>query len=573
MEMPEVLKFLHEVSDQVNSTLDLDELMVRIAQLVKRVIDYEIFSILLLNEKTQELRIRFSVGHPPEVARNLRIKVGEGIVGRAAQTRQSVLVNDVSRDPSYIPALRGVRSELAVPLVFKNRVVGVLDLEAPGTDFFAEQHRYLLDVLAGRVAMAVENARLFRRVVRQARTLELLNEISREVSSVLVLDELLRKIGALVRRLIDYHYFGILLADEQARAYQAVISIKRDDQMPDKLSVPFGQGLVGAAGQSRQIVQVADVSRDPRYLCFHPETRSEMTVPLVYHDRVIGVVDLESAHLNYFTDQHARLMSILAPQIAIAIENARLYERVVRSEARLERDLERAREIQRNMMPRTQPSIPGLELCVRQQSARELGGDLYDFVSYTRERHLLSIGDVSGKGAPAALYGAMVIGILRSMALHKLPVAEIFPRLNATLLDRKVEGHFVTLTCAMWESKAKTLRLVNGGMPLPLLLRRGECRPVRVEGVPLGLLEGTSWQETALQLEPKDLLLICSDGITEATNPAHEEFGSRRLGSLLQQHGHLPLGEMMELIFDEVSRFEGGQPRHDDQTVILIRVR
>ena len=573
MEMSQLMEFLHEVSDQVNSTLDLDELMVRIAQVVKRVIDYEIFAILLLNEKTQELRVRFSVGHPEHVARGLWIKVGEGIVGRAAQTRQSVLVNDVSQDPSYIPALRGVHSELAVPLVFKNRLVGVLDLEAPGTDFFTEQHRHLLDVLAGRVAIAVENARLYRRVVRQARTLELLSEVSREMSSVLVLDQLLSKIGTLTKRLIDYHRFSILLADEQAQTFNAVISLRREESIPARVTVPFGQGIVGAAAVARQTLVVPDVRQDSRYIASNLETLSEMAVPLSYRDKVMGVVDLESPQLNYFTDQHARLMSTLAPQIAVAIENARLYERVVRSEGRLERDLERAREIQRNLMPQTNPSIPGLEVWVRLQPARELGGDLYDFVSYSRDRHILVLGDVSGKGAPAALYGAMVSGIMRSMAPQKLPVAEIFSKLNVTLLERKIEGHFITLACGMWESKAKTLKLVNAGMPLPLLLRRGECRPVRVEGVPLGLLDGMSWQETVLPLESKDLLLFFSDGITEAANAAHEEFSSRRLESLLRQQGHLPLGEIMELVFDQVSHFEGGRPRQDDQTVMLIRVR
>jgi sigma-B regulation protein RsbU (phosphoserine phosphatase) len=210
---------------------------------------------------------------------------------------------------------------------------------------------------------------------------------------------------------------------------------------------------------------------------------------------------------------------------------------------------------------------------VRLQPARELGGDLYDFVNYGRDRHILALGDVSGKGAPAALYGAMVSGIMRSMAPQKLPVAEMFSKLNVTLLERKIDGHFITLSCGMWESKAKTLKLVSAGMPLPLHLRRGECRPVRGEGVPLGLLDQMSWQETILQLESRDLLVMFSDGITEAANAGLEEFGSGRLVDLLGQHGHRSLGEIMELIFDQVSLFEGGRARRDDQTVMLIRVR
>ncbi|PYV22911.1 MAG: hypothetical protein DMG24_15410 [Acidobacteria bacterium] len=138
LETNEILRLLLESSERINSTLDLDELMVRIAEVVKRAVDYELFAILLLNEKAQELRVRFSIGHPDEIVRDLRIKVGEGIVGRAAETRRSVRVSDVRQEPAYIPSLPSIRSELAVPLIAKNRVVGVVDLEAPWPDFFTD---------------------------------------------------------------------------------------------------------------------------------------------------------------------------------------------------------------------------------------------------------------------------------------------------------------------------------------------------------------------------------------------------------------------------------------------------
>src|SRR5207249_7020301 len=188
--------------------------------------------------------------------------------------------------------------------------------------------------------------------------------------------------------------FSILLAEERTQTFNTVISIKRDESMPDRYTMPFGQGIVGAAAKAQQTIVVPDVTKDPRYIVVNPETGSEMAVPLIYRDRVIGVVDMESPRLGYFTDEHVRVFSTLAPQIAIAIENARLYERVVRSEARLERDLERAREIQVHMMPGLSPSVPGLEVAVRFQPARELGGDLYDFFAYGRDRHVLALGDV-----------------------------------------------------------------------------------------------------------------------------------------------------------------------------------
>jgi len=573
LELSELFNLMLEVSERISSTLDLDELMVRIAEVVKRAIDYEVFAILLLNEKAQELRVRFSIGHPEELVKTLRIKVGEGIVGRAAQSRRSVLVNDVEKEPSYIPSLPSIRSELAVPLLFKNRVIGVIDLETPWPDFFSESHVNLLELLAGRMAMAIENARLYRRSVRQARTLQLLNEISRELSSVLVLNDLLRKIGTHTKRLIDYHRFSILLADEQSGTLNAVLSLKQDERLPDRCTVEFGKGIVGTAVSLRQPLIVPDVTQDSRYMCVNPETRSEMAVPLVYRDRVIGVVDMESPQAGYFTEEHLRIFSTLAPQMAIAIENARLYERVARSEARLERDLQRAQEIQMHLMPGTVPPIPGLEIGLRFQPARELGGDLYDFLRYGKELHILAVGDVSGKGAPAALYGAMTSGILRSLAPQKLPGPELLKKLNVMLLERKIEGHFITLTFALWEPKTKTLRVSNAGMPLPLLVRKGQCRPLRAEGVPLGLLEHTEYQEVSVGLEPGDLVAFFSDGIIEAVNRKHEEFGARRLENVLRQNAPRHPREIIDTLFEEIREFEQGRPTRDDQTILLVKVK
>jgi len=144
--------------------------------------------------------------------------------------------------------------------------------------------------------------------------------------------------------------------------------------------------------------------------------------------------------------------------------------------------------------------------------------------------------------------------------------------LNLMLLERKIEGHFITLTYGIWEPKTRSLRLANAGMPLPILVRQGHARPIRVEGVPLGLLEHMEYQETSLSLEAGDLLALFSDGLHEAANPRHEEFGTRRLEKLLREHAQRPVGEIVDRIFAEVASFEQGRPRRDDQTLLLIRV-
>src|ERR1700757_1223461 len=161
--------YLLGVAAAVNTTLDVNTLLQRVAEMLKRFIDYEVFAILLLNEKTQELRVRFQVGHPPEVAERIRIKVGQGVTGRAVQTREPVLVNDVAAEDNFINSAPGVRSELAVPLIVKNKVIGVIDVEADQPGAFTEEHKRLLTLFASRIAVGLENARLYTRVSRQAR--------------------------------------------------------------------------------------------------------------------------------------------------------------------------------------------------------------------------------------------------------------------------------------------------------------------------------------------------------------------------------------------------------------------
>src|SRR5256712_5808082 len=417
-EQPEVQSkiepFLLEVADVVNTTLDLDTTLRRVAELVRKIVDYEIFAILLLNEKTQDLRIRFQVGYPKEVADRMRIKVGDGVTGLAAQRREAILVGDVAKDGRYISAIPEVRSELAVPLIIKNRVIGVIDIESLQPDHFTEEHKQLLTLIASRVAVGIENARLYTRTTRQARTLLLLNEIARELTSILNLDQLLKRIAELLSRLIDYQMFSILLLDTTGEKLQHRFSLRFRENIQLKHDIPIGEGVVGYAVQHKEAVLVSDVTKDSRYILLNPETRSELAAPLIYKDKVIGVLDLEHTRRGFFTEDHKVTITTLPAQVAIAIENARLYEQIERQEKRLERDLALARELQFRLLPQSRPQLANLEVAAKFSPARAIGGDLYDFVNYSLSRSAIVIGDVSGKGAPAAIYAGLVSGILRS---------------------------------------------------------------------------------------------------------------------------------------------------------------
>lgn len=564
---------LLEVADVVNTTLDLDTTLRRVAELVRKVIDYEIFAILLLNDKTQELRIRFQVGYTREVAERVRIKVGEGVTGVAAQRREPVLVGDVSQDARYISGVPNVRSELAVPLIVKNRLIGIIDLESPQPNHFTEEHKRLLTLIASRMAVGIENARLYTRTTRQARTLVLLNEISRELTSILNVDELLKRIAELLSRLIDYQMFSILLLDSASEKLQHRFSLRFQENIQLKHDIPLGRGVVGYAAQHKQAVLVPDVQKDSRYIRLNPETRSELAVPLIYKDKVIGVLDLEHTRRGFFTDDHKRTVTTLAAQVAIAIENAQLYEQIAKQESRLERDLAMARELQFRLLPPTLPKLPNLEIAAKFVPARAIGGDLYDFVNYSLSRSAIMIGDVSGKGAPAAIYAALVSGILRSHAPIEPAPAEMLSAVNYSLGERRIDGQFVSIIYAVWDDQALTLRVANSGLPRPIYCHDGKVHIIEATGLPLGLFDDAEYDEFTFRAKPGDTFVFFSDGILDARNKLDDLFGRGRLEKMVTKNSNASPDAMVKAIFNAVAEHTAGEEAFDDQTVLVARVK
>lgn len=566
--------YLLEVADAVNTTLDLNTLLQRVAEMLKRFIDYEIFAILLLNDKAQELKVRFQLGHPPEVAERIRIKVGQGVTGRAVQTRQPVLVNDLAAEDNVINFTPGVRSELAVPLIAKNKVIGVLDVEAGQPGAFTEEHKRLLTLFASRIAAGIENARLYTRVSRQARQLTLLTEISRELTSILNVDELLKRIADLVTRIIDYQMFSILLLDKTGSLLQHRFSLRFKENVQLKHEIPLGVGLVGYAAQHGQAVLVPDVSKDPRYIPANPETRSELCIPLIYKGKVIGVLDIEHTRKGYFTEDHVRIMTTLAAQVAIAIENATLYEQIARQEQRLEQDLALARELQFRLLPQKLPLFRHAEVASRFAPARQVGGDLYDFVKYSGQGVTgIAVGDVSGKGAPAAIYAALVSGIARSHASEEPSAAGMLEAINLSLSERPIEGQYVSMIYAIWDDNQRLLQIANSGLPRPIHWHGGKVEAIQATGLPIGLFNDATYEEFNLHGQPGDVFLFFSDGILDATSSKGKLFGRHRLEKIVHEKAHRSAEELVDIIFTAVSAHAEGVEAFDDQTIVALKVK
>jgi phosphoserine phosphatase RsbU/P len=566
------LNYLVRLADALNTTLDLQTLLNRTSELVRAVIDYRIFAIFLLNDRTHDLRMRFQIGHTPETER-IRVPLGRGVVGQVASTRQSILLNDVSTSDIYIAANPLVRSELCVPLIAKNRLIGVMDIESEKPNYFKPEHLHLLTLTASRIAQAIENARLYTRVSRQAETLSVLNEIAVELTSILDLDPLLERVGLLLRRLIDYQMFTVMLLDSTGQTLVTRYAWRFGQIKAPLRRIAVSSGLVGAAVREWRPINVRDVRKDSRYLEMNPETRSELIMPLFYKGRVIGVLDLEHTRVGFFNEEHERMLTTLAAQVAIAIENARLYQAVLRQEAQLERDISMAREVQLRLLPTAAPCHAHADMAVRFLPARSIGGDLYDFIEYGDHRTAIVLGDVSGKAAPAALFAALVSGIMRSAAAQMPDPAQMLATLNDALQERKLDSQYVTLLFALWNDEKQTLQVANSGAVQPVVCSQGQSSTVRAEGFPLGMFPNVTYDEYHLATQAGDAIVFISDGITDAENEHGEMYGDERLASLLCSHRESSAVDVADAILADVSRFQGSHDRFDDETIIVLRVR
>ena len=576
----ERLSTLFDLSREVTAVLDLDELLAKIPRLIARLTDFGVFSVYLLDEPTQQLRIAYAEGYPEEAAKRVRLTLGQGTVGAAVQEQRSILLNDVSTDPRYISVVPGAQSTLVVPLRYKSKAIGALNLLSNERDAFDESDEAILRVFAASVAQAIANARLFESEREYAEAMETLAEVGREMSAILDLDELLTRVAHLVKRVISYRTFGIALVNDATGMVEFKVAIKYGEGA-DTSPVRVGEGLLGYAVQHKEVVLAPDVSKDPRYINAVADAKSELVVPLLVKDRCIGAFDLESPELNAFSKRHVELLTLLASEAAVAIENARLWETVRDNEARIEKELRFAQRVQMALLPKELPKrLRAVDVAWRFEPARELGGDLFDFLAPEANQFVVAVGDVSGKGVPAALYSVFAAEVVRGRTFRRRLAPEqsgpgaMLTSINRILHERQLEEYYCTLCYALFDLRQHTLTMANSGLPFPVRCSADgtECRQIALPGVPLGSFGTSTYDEIVVPANVGDVFAFCTDGISETFSPSGAEFGSERIAEVVRAQREQPASVIVERIFAAMAEFRGDGPHTDDQTAVVVRI-
>jgi serine phosphatase RsbU (regulator of sigma subunit)/putative methionine-R-sulfoxide reductase with GAF domain len=574
---PERCVFM-ETSKLLNSTLELEELLDIILELITKAMEASFSSISLLDNKTKLLNLYLHTGKKEEEKKKLSLKLGQGIAGWVAQNQEPVIANQARKDPRFSPELEeriGFRidSIICVPLLRRGKLLGVVVAmnKLYGKEFTPDDLK-VFSSLADQVAIALDNSYLYRKARKETMEKEILLDVDRLISSSLNLDEVLELILDSLKRLVKYDAAAIFLIDKEKREVGEIKTRGFDPAIEPDLILKLGQGLVGWVAVNRQPVIVPDVEKDPRYIEARHETKSEIVAPIITDQRTIGVFNLESDRVNTYDSEDLNLLTAFASHCAVAIERTRLHEEIL-IKKKLEEELLIARKIQQSFLPPKDPELDGLDISGINIPSEQVGGDYYDFIPIVEDQIGIVIGDVSGKGIPAALIMASFRASLKAEIRNNYAIGTIFFKVNNLLYESIERENYVTAVYGVLNIKNRVFTFSNAGHNPPILRRKeGTIEYLTEGGVALGILQSHDYKEMVLGLNPGDLILFYTDGVTEAKNEFGEEFGTKRLEKILLENYALKARQIQDKIYQEIKEFTQDKPGQDDFTMIVIKV-
>ncbi len=476
---------------------------------------------------------------------------------------------------------RGLTVHASTPLVSGDRQLGILNIAAKDWLAFDPRSLSLLTIVGNQIGVAVERAQLFdlvkeRHVEEQA----VLLVFSNQLLSGRGQGELTQLLVGEVVSLLHADACSLLLADDENEVLEFVASSGwNEDPVGLKRQIPLeaesGPGLVM---RSQEPVLVEDLERSdptswrPTWIAsegFH----GHAVVPLVVEGRSIGALVVNNRSPRLLTADELRLLGLMANQAAIAIETARLHKGEVERH-RTDHELAIGRKMQRSLMPTAYPRLEGYEFAVAYEAANQVGGDFYDYCWPRGEGEKLGlmVGDVAGKGVPAALFMAMSRTNLRAAALSGRSPAEALQRANELILNDSQADAFLSALYATLDPETNCLTYANGGHNRPLLVQAstGEIRELSARGMILGQFEEVALEEETVEFAPGDVLILYTDGVTDAINADSQPFGEERFKAILASMGELGAAEVVATILEAIHEFEGSEPPADDITVLAV---
>lgn len=569
-------KLLLEAGRMFNSTLEYEELIQMVLKLVATAINSEAALVFRVDHRRTDMKIRFMNFMKDSRMIIFHRELGQGVIGWVAKYKEPVIINNISNDTRIDRELwKNIKTEIktliSVPLIGKGQMIGVIEAINKVGGKFDEKDLDVLIGLGNQIAIAIDNANLFRKAKKEALEKNLLYEIGKKLSSSLKLDEVLKEILNSLKQAIDFTAGGVFVVNPEKGEIDSIYTTGYESCSEADIHLKIGQGLVGNVAKTGKPVIVSDVNTNKHYIDLNPNTKSEMVVPIELDGRIIGVFNVESNILSAYNNEDLTLMTTFTSQAAISIERAQLHEQII-SNQKLEQQLDIAREIQKSFLPKSNLKIEGYDICGVNIPSGQVGGDYYDFISIIDNQLGIAIGDVSGKGIPAALLMAAFRASLIAEIRNNYSIRTICDKVNRLLFESTQPDNFVTAVYGVLDIKNHILTFCNCGHDLPLLLRKnGDVEYLREGGPLLGVIQNSVYEERPVYINKGDITVFYTDGVVEVFDKADKMFGLDKLIAILKENRGKTSLEIQKAIYKSSTNFAAPKHNFDDFTMIILK--
>jgi len=567
------IRLLSEFGRIASSVMDIRELLGLIARLISDLFSHKALAIYLFDWQNGSILQRHLEGYEEKHRQQLDQKLAWNLFQKVKAQSHEIYQWPRGGNRRCPCLLESTEWAFLIPLGVPGEPMGFIWVESEERPGDLESTREWMSLVSIQASVALKNAFLYRQIQRESLEKSLLLDVSKRISSSLHVSEVLNLIIDSLRQVIPYDAAGIFLIHGRTGHIWAKTLRGYEADAVKRAELKVGRGLVGLVAQTGQGLVVNNVHRHRRYVQAREGTFSELVTPIRLGNRIIGVLNLESDQEGAYTERDLLLLEAFASHAAIAIENARLHEESLRRRE-MERELKLARQIQNALLPRGVPQLEGLDLAAISVPSETVGGDLFDWTVVRPHRLYLAIGDVSGKGMPAAILMASLYASFKGSLQTGLKINEILDRLNARMKESTPPQSFATFFCGVLDVKNGRFTYSNAGHPPPVLLRKdGQVHFLDTGGTVLGFVYPTPYLKQSLELQPGDVLVLYTDGVVEATNPKRQFFSTRRFLSVLRRHQHLEAKALLDKILQALQEFTRRKVPQDDITLLVVKVR
>jgi len=544
---------------ELYSEIDLNSLLNKIAGKIRKYLNCEQASIFLYDELKDELYFEIATGNKQEELKQIVFKKGEGVVGWVAEHQEPLIIHDCSSDPRFsaktdLKTNFTTRSILGVPVRYDNKPLGVLEAINKIDGTFNHEDRETLESMARLVPIPLQNAVLFKKVKQETREKDRLLELAKSISYSSNQDEVFRRLKEIICDIVTPLEINVLVYSQDAQ-----VQSPRQSQSPRAKSHLY-RLLTNTRDE-------ADAPGEP----IDDTIIDEFTAvfPLKSQGRRLGTLELKLA--KKIPEEVASLIRGLAAFAAILVEKLEMLARMIEKE-RLEKELEIARQIQQSFLPGECRGLKGLDVACVNIPSSQVGGDYYDIVPFNDNETVFTINDISGHGIPASL----LMSIFRANFVYRIKkdknMVAVISHLNNLIAETTESNHFVTSFTCLLDRENMKLSYVNAGHNAPFIIREEEAIKLEKGSLVVGLFPDVSYEAVEIDMRPGDLLVLYTDGIVEAENPAGLQYSLDCLLDFITTHREYGAEKIKEMFIEELKRFIGENPFTDDVTFILIKI-